>query len=297
MNRRIKTLIAVACAITTSAAAPISQASAPQGPPLYVAERGTAKVYVLGACGPGDGKWLTPRIENALAESKELWREIPTEPMDAKAIAIGDKLGKRDEGSLFDDLTSVEAKRVLDMAAKLDIKREQLQPMKVWYAARIITFAFYAKAGKPVSGSGNPELVMSNLAAKQSKPVKAEYSSWEEFTLFFDRMPAAVQKQYLLYSLDDVEAGPDRGNAGDTACARGDVGYYEKNAIDFSERYPELYTTLNANRDKDWARRIDGFLAAGGTTFILVGINHTIGPDSIQVELRKAGIKARRVVN
>lgn len=95
--------------------------------------------------------------------------------MDAKAIALSDKLGTRAEGSLFDELTPVESKRVMDVAAKLDIKREQLQPMKVWYAARILVFAFYAKAGTPVTANGNPELVMSGLAAKQGKPVKAEY--------------------------------------------------------------------------------------------------------------------------
>ena len=303
MKRSFTSFTAAVCTISLIACSSAPPAQTSSGPALYVAERGIAKVYIFGACGGGDGTWLTPRLKSALAESKEFWREIPTAPLDANSIAFSNKLGLRGQGSLFDDLTPDEAKRVMDMATPLGIDRSQLQTMKLWYAARVLTFAFYAKDGRPVTvtpgkspeQSGNPELVMSALAAEQGKPVRAEYANWNDFALFFDRMSKTVQKQYLLYSLDDLEKGAGSERAAEIACAHGDISYFEKNVQDFSTRYPELYKALNGERDADWARRIDGFLAGGGSTFMLVGINHTIGPDSIQAELKKLRIKASRV--
>ena len=41
--------------------------------------------------------------------------------------------------------------------------------------------------------------------------------------------------------------------------------------------------------------RIDKMLAAGGVYFINVGINHMIGPDSIQNLLAKHGLRVKRL--
>jgi uncharacterized protein YbaP (TraB family) len=235
--------------ILLSAAVVCSPSAAPHSPavegaPLYVAERGDSKVYILGGCGAQTDTWLSGQITNALAESRDVWRELPTANIDAAGIAYSDKLGSVPHGSLFDILDKEEAKRVLDAAQKLGIARERLAPMKVWYAARILTFASYAQSARPVGQAKDPELRLSEMAARQGKPTRSESPDWNEFSRFFDRMPERIQKQYMAYSLDDIENGPEKAQAGDSACGRGDPSYFEKSALEFSRRAIQNFTSI-----------------------------------------------------
>jgi uncharacterized protein YbaP (TraB family) len=220
---------------------------------------------------------------------------LPLPKLDEASIAYSDKLGAVTHGTLFDLLDRQETKRVLAAAQSLGMSREKLAPMKIWYAARVLTFASYAKTDRPVGQADDPELVLSDLAAKQAIPMRAETADWNALARFFDDMPLAVQKQYLAYNLDDIEHGASDIKAGDIACGLGDPSYYERMARDFSRRYPALYAYLNGKRDAEWARKIDRFLSQGGVRFIVVGTNHTVGPRSIQQELARIGIAARRI--
>jgi uncharacterized protein YbaP (TraB family) len=210
-------------------------------------------------------------------------------------IAYSDKLGTVKRGSLFDLLNPSEKARVLAAARKVGTSREKLASMKIWYAARILTFASYAKTQRPVGQAGDPELVLSDMAAKHGTPMHAASPSCRALAHFFNRMPLAVQKQYLAYNLEDIEQGGADAKAGDLPCGMGDPSDIDRAATVFSRRYPALYAHLNGGRDAEWARKIDSFLKRGGVTFIVVGTNHTVGPRSIQRELARVGIAAHRV--
>lgn len=284
-------LVALACSSVASA----NPVPPHKGAPLYVAERGASKVYILGGCGGEGHDWLSDEIRNALGGSRQFWRELPIEKIDPASIAYSDKLGTLKKGSLFYLLDRAERARVLAAARKLGMSREKLAPMKIWYAARILTFASYAKTQRPVGQASDPELVLSDMAAKRGIQMHAESRSWRAFAEFFDRMPPAVQKQYLAYNLDDIEQGGADAKAGDLACGMGDPSDIDRAATEFSRRYPALYAYLNGSRDAEWARKIDRFLRRGGVTFIVVGTNHTVGPRSIQRELARIGIASHRV--
>ncbi len=58
---------------------------------------------------------------------------------------------------------------------------------------------------------------------------------------------------------------------------------------------PVLYKRLLTDRNVRWAQWIDRRLKSPGTVFIAVGAGHLAGQDSVQVQLRKRGIKARRL--
>jgi hypothetical protein len=60
-------LVALACCSVASANSPAPH----RGAPLYVAERGGSKVYILGGCGAQAHDWLSGDIKNALRESRE----------------------------------------------------------------------------------------------------------------------------------------------------------------------------------------------------------------------------------
>ena len=73
--RRRDILIAAGC---VTAAPPIKALAAlPAGPPLWVATRGASKVYIFGFADAKDRSWLTPTLERAFRESRQIWFETP----------------------------------------------------------------------------------------------------------------------------------------------------------------------------------------------------------------------------
>ena len=58
---------------------------------------------------------------------------------------------------------------------------------------------------------------------------------------------------------------------------------------------PVLYKRLLTDRNAHWAQWIDQRLDRPGTVFVAVGAGHLAGQNSVQAQLRKRGIKARRL--
>jgi uncharacterized protein len=269
-------------------------AKPPHSPLIWVATRKEAKVYIFGVGDSPDRRWLSNSIESAVNESKEIWSEAPVGPVTVSNEFV-QKLGTRSQGSLFDDLSADQTRRLLNLAAKLGLPREKLETMKPWYAARVLSFVFLSKEGTPVETTETPDTVIIALANKTGKPVKSEFSTWEEFIRFFDRMSQPAQVQYFFYELDFVEKGSAAYRAADDQWEKGDSSYFLKGVEDMRRQYPDLYRALLIERNAHWAQRIDRFLAAGGQYFIVVGINHTLGPDGIEQQLREQHVQVRAV--
>jgi len=58
---------------------------------------------------------------------------------------------------------------------------------------------------------------------------------------------------------------------------------------------PEVAKVLLVDRNKRWAQWIKDRMAKPGTVFVAVGAGHLAGPDSVQAQLARLGVKARRV--
>jgi uncharacterized protein len=96
-------------------------------------------------------------------------------------------------------------------------------------------------------------------------------------------------------AVGDIEAGPDAEQQRDRAWAAGD----QRPATDYVERVsrgcPDYYQALLVARNRRWAPRIREMLDGGGVTFVLVGGDHLVGPDSVQHQLEAAGMRAQRL--
>jgi uncharacterized protein YbaP (TraB family) len=58
---------------------------------------------------------------------------------------------------------------------------------------------------------------------------------------------------------------------------------------------PVLYKRLLTDRNARWASWIDNRLKRPGIVFVAVGAGHLAGKGSVQEQLRKYGLKARRI--
>ncbi len=265
------------------------------GPPLYVAEQGNAKIYLFGGAIISQQDWLTPQIQMALDTINHLWEEDPP----GKSVfnrQLNIELGTRKSGTLFDDLTKDEEARVMKAANVLGIKREQLAPMLPWAAGAVIAALNYPKyAANNKLDDGGGQLAIQKIAQARGIPITGEVDQWDDWVRFYASFPQKAAVQYLLYQIDITELPPDAMTNWSKQWLHGDLSGWLAWNDHLRTSYPDLYAIIEVGRNEKWARRIDSMLKEGGTHFISVGIEHTVGPASIQALCLKHGVKFRRL--
>ena len=260
------------------------------GPLLYVLERGAAKVFILGHADAEDRSWFTPRIERAIRASRELWLETPPPGGPPNDPALVERLGYDRQGSLFTVLGPELSQRLLARAAEAGVTRERLEPMRPWLAHYVVTSARMASRPQAPSAESPPETFIA-IAREMGVPIQSEFAG-EALLRFFAGMPDEAQRQYIQNLLDYFDA-EEKGLTRSTSWAKG------KPSAEWAWRMhddtPALYRIMHTERNGAWARRIDSMLDQGGTRFVLLGQNHTVGPDSVLAELRRIGLRPRLV--
>lgn len=267
-------------------------AKAPRSPLIWQARGTDSSVFVFGVGSSPDRRWLSPPLRSWIEMSQVFWCESPVGPVNITREFV-QRLGTLERGTLFDQLPSREAHRVAAVAKRLGFPRDQLETMKPWYAARVLWDVFLSKHGASIEAVEPPDSVIVKITQTSGKKVYSEFSTWKDFMQFFDQMPQAAQVQYLSYQLDIIDRGTAANEVADDAWENGDSDFYLHDVLDMKRRYPELYRCLLIERNAGWARRIGNFVSVRGDYFVVVGINHTLGPDSIQRQASKKGITMR----
>jgi len=275
-----------------------SAADAPH-PILWKIEKGGAKVYVLGFSDAPDHSWLTPAIERAFQESREVWFETPQPnpfapppPTPPKTDASARPSGYS-EKSLFEVLKPDLSARVLAAAQKYEVPRESLEHVLPWRAFFVLNRGYLAKKKDTMNIDNFADVTLSRMAYAAKKPVHSEFATGADAMSHFINMPEAEaieRLEFLLGFLDDDEAGRL------TDIYDWISGRSNNRAIDrMRTKWPALYQDEQVNRNVGWAKRIAGFLSAGGTYFVVIGLQHTLGPDSLLIKLREIGLKPETV--
>ncbi len=267
-------------------------------PGLWVAKNDHATVYLFGTVHllPTDTNWSSPQLDQALAESQRLSIEIIDDDaasMQALVMQHGMDLSEPLSSKLDDS-----DQRSLEQAAetaKLPGGAQTLQPMRPWLAALTLTMAPLIQAGL------DPDLGVDKLLKarmqKEGKPVDGLETAEQQIRMLAD-LPEAMQLDFLRQSFKEVAEGPaklreliDAWRDGDTAA----IARIEDE--DIRKENPLLYQRLIVERNQAWAKLIAERLQQPGVSFIAVGAGHLAGPDSVQVQLSKLGVKTSPLKN
>lgn len=272
-------------------------------PLLYRISGGKGAAYLLGAAEATDNGWFVPKIAKALDAADVLWLETP--PGSTTAAAEGQppnpdpalqriftERGFDRQHDLFETLPPELSRRTLTWAQKLAVPREELAQMRPWFVRITLQQAFASqRQASATSGAKlvSPERIVLERARQRRIPIESEYPTLADLIRFFANLPPAAQPQYVQELLDYF----DRDAAGEN-----DSGKYgwiagqpdPRSLEEQRERTPELYRAMHIERNAWWTGRIEGMLEDGRTAFILLGMNHTLGPDSIQANLAKRGL-------
>ena len=268
--------------------------SALADPALWKIQRGGATVYLFGTVHvlPKDTQWHYPQLDRALAASDLLYVELVDDDqvtMQPLVMQYGVDLAH----PLSSEISTSDEQRLQAAAQTAGIPAPALDAMKPWMAAVTLTVAPIVKAGfDPESGADKK---LRQQFASEGKPVKGLETAEQQIRYFAD-LSQAVQVSMLRNALDDYAKADTEIAALVKDWQAGDVDAIAAlEDSDMRDKYPVLYKTLLTMRNQHWAQQIAQMLGNHQTVFIGVGAAHLAGPDDVQTQLQKLGIKVERV--
>jgi uncharacterized protein YbaP (TraB family) len=265
-------------------------------PALWVVEGAHAKVYLFGTVHvlKPDRRWHSPALDAAIAESRELWLEVPDGGDVTAVLPSLESLGLDPTHPLSSKLSKPDLARVDAAARAMGAPGEAaFEPFRPWFVGVTLSMLPLLKAGYDPNYGVDQQLRSTFVAA--GKPVRG-FETLEQQLHFFADLPQDQEVAFLdttLDSLDSAASSTDRdvalwsdGNVTKLAALEDD---------DIFRRSPALYNELVVSRNAAWAQQLDARLRQGGVSFVAVGAAHLAGPASVQVDLTKRGYRVRRV--
>jgi uncharacterized protein YbaP (TraB family) len=265
-------------------------------PVLYKVQKRGAQVYILGFSDAKDLSWLTPAIHAAFDESKEVWFETPPPNPNAppKAPTTQAQPTRDSDRSLFSLLKPELSERLLAAAEKYGIPRDRLEYVPIWRAYFILNRGYLAKKGSQNSGIENyADVVLSKKAFETGKFVKSEFATDGDAMSYFVNMPEAVASERLEFLLDYLSDEESGKQAGRYDWVEGTNN--SRRIENMRKKFPLLYQDDQVRRNIEWAKRIESLLSQGGTYFVVIGLQHILGPDSVPNKLKELGLRLQMI--
>ena len=261
-------------------------------PALWVVQDADTTIYLFGTVHllPHDTDWHFPALDQALAHSQALYVEI-TDDDQANMTALVLRYGIDTAHPLASLLAPFDRER-LDRAARLAAVpggSAALNVMRPWLAALTLTVAPLTQAGLDPAQGVDRQLRATMEHA--GKPVHGLESAEQQIRFLAD-MSQALQLALLRSTLRDTDRATVDLKALIEAWKHGDDAAIARLENDLMRREePQLYQRLLVERNATWAEQIDALLKQPGTVFVAVGAAHLAGPDSLQAQLARHGIR------
>jgi uncharacterized protein len=266
-------------------------------PGIWVVKDKDSIIYLFGTVHvlKPETQWRTPKIEEAIATSNELWLELPgmsDEEMAAAMMPLVMKFGMSPDKPLSQRLTPEEYKSLLEAAKIANLPEALLSMARPWFAALGISASAYTRAGYDPKSGVEEKL----KAAFGERSIKAQgFETAEQQLNIFASMSEDEEMAFLRSTLKDYDQAPVELDKMVAQWAAGDVAGLGKMLVDQTKEIsPALYDEILTKRNANWAVKIQDMLKGSGTVFIAVGAGHLLGPDSVQVQLKKKGVEAKR---
>ena len=279
-------LAAPACAQTP----PVKDAD----PALWVVRDRDTTVYLFGTIHvlkPGLS-WFDEAVKKAFDQSQQVVLElVMPDPAKMQSIVAADA-AMPSGPTLTERLPPAKRKQYADALTSLGLPATAFDRTQPWFAATNLSILPLVKLGyDPANG---PEQIITAAAQQQNKPVIGLETAEQQLGYFSALSPKA-QISFLTSTLDELpKVGPQMATMVDEWAH----GQPDKLAADLNESLkdsPEVAKTLLVDRNKRWAGWIANRMRTPGVVFIAVGAGHLAGPESVQRQLARRGLKVMRI--
>lgn len=242
---------------------------------LWRIRQNGADIYLFAGTTPTHVDFASERTQAALAASDILWTETvhqTREPMETLIKRYGVAPGR----SLTALLTPEDRARLERVARIAKIPLASMEPYRPWLAAASLPDAFCLAVGRTGSTANG---VLTAQAEAAGKLIYGEFPTRDDVFTWFGAMPPATELAYLRYTLDELESQSNEAIA--TAWAMGDMDPAARWVARMKKVYPSLYEAVVLERNQNWVPRISSLIAENKKAFVMVGMFHMVGPDSV----------------
>lgn len=263
-------------------------------PALWVIKDSDSTIYLIGTLHllKHDTEWKSEKVKKTVGESTQLWLEIADEGDQAALQPVIAALGMDPRKPLSKKLNQAQRKKLEKIAASYGFPVATLEPMQPWLAAVVLAVIPLAKAGyDPKAGIDRK---LRELAVAEGDQIRGFETAEAQVQMMAD-LPQDVQIAFLEETLDDVEEGLELLEKIAKAWMDGDTEMIARLGVEELRREaPAVYKKLLVDRNIAWSEQILEILKGSGAVQIAVGALHLAGPDSVQAQLQKKGIKVER---
>jgi uncharacterized protein len=288
---RLATLV---LGVLVQVSAGAAQPAASSKSTLWSVQGRTNKVYLVGSMHllrPSDK--LPASIDKAYKDAEALLMEIDMDNLDPMANQkVATELGiLPDNKSLESEVGADTYAKVAAYARQVDMDMGTLNHFRPWLAAMTLTQMTLMKNG--FESSAGVEMRLTARAATDKKQISGLETLEEQLTILA-KLPAAQQREFLLYSVEDGARISKEIEKLVGAWRKGDVKTLSALLSEGYARYPDLYRPLTVERNRKWLGRIEDLLDDKDDYLVVVGALHLVGSDSVVELLQKKGYKVQQ---
>jgi uncharacterized protein len=272
----------------------LAVASAKAEPAMWVIRDKDSTIYLIGTLHllRHETEWNSAKVKKAVTESSELWLEVANIDDQASILPLMAQYGMDPKKTLSSKLSAAQNEKLSRVAATLGIPLESLEPLKPWMAGLMFAVLPLQKAG--YDPNAGVDRLLKAQAEKEGDKIQG-FETAEEQVRFFADLPEAEQIAFLEETLGEAEEGLAQLEKLARAWIDGDTATIGNLLVtELKNEAPAVYQKLVVQRNIAWSKKIAEILQGSGVQQIAVGAAHLAGPDSLQVQLAKRGIKVER---
>ena len=260
-------------------------------PAMWVVKDSDSIIYLIGTLHllKHETEWKADKVKKTVGESTELWLEVADPEDQAGLQPLIAKHGLDAGKPLSKKLNEAQRKKLEKIAATYGLPAASLEPMQPWLAAVLLGTMPLVKAGyDPKAGI---DRLLRAQAVAEGDQIRGLETAETQVRMMAD-LPQAVQIAFLAETLDDVEEGLELLDKIAKAWIEGDTETIARLGVaEMKREAPEAYKKLLVDRNIAWSEKIVEMLKGSGVVQIAVGAAHLAGPNSVQAQLEKRGIK------
>lgn len=300
----IRTLAAAVSAVALSLSLPAcaqqpaqapARAANDADPALWVVKGKQTTIYLFGTIHvlkPGL-TWFDEAVKSAFDKADEVKLEIVMpDPATMQGLVQATGIAPAGTPPLTQRLPEGKRAAFTKAVTDLGLPANALDRFKPWLAATQLSVAPLSKLG--YDSANGPEEVITEAAKQAHKPLSGLETPQQQLG-FFGSLSDQAQLQFLESTVDELPTLDKQMASMVDEWARGDPEALAREMNDELKSSPEVAKVLLVDRNRNWAQWIKQRMTKPGTVFIAVGAGHLAGPDSVQAQLAKLGLKAERV--
>jgi uncharacterized protein YbaP (TraB family) len=263
---------------------------------LWKIDDGDTKIWLLGTIHalPAKVKWHSPAIDQAIGSAHELVLETVVDHDPQKTTALIMSLGTATTAPpIADRIAAGKRPALAAMIAETKVPVAVFDRLKTWAAAFLLVGLTVRDAIGDSNMTGVETQLSENFAASK-RPISGLETAAQQLG-FFNTLSEEEQRRFLEDTVDTGKTAKSDFKAMLRAWLKGDDKAIADSFDTEEEISPVLRDVLIRKRNIAWADWLARRLEQPGQLLVAVGAGHLAGPDSVQKQLAKRGIKVTRV--